>query len=230
MIEFESVSKVYPYTDIEALNAISLTINEGEFVSFVGHSGAGKSTITSLLLGEEKPSKGTIYYKGEDINKFSHRKMNAYRRNVGVVFQDFRLLSNKTVYENVAFAMEVGGKSDEDIADDVPYVLELVDLADKANSFPHQLSGGEKQRLAIARAIINEPELLIADEPTGNLDPASTYEIVEILKKINKLGTTVVLTTHNTGVIDALKKRVITLEKGTIVRDDEHGSYVISKK
>lgn len=230
MIEFESVSKVYPYTDIEALNTVSFNIREGEFVSFVGHSGAGKSTIVSLLLGEEKPSHGTVYYKSEDINKFSHRKMNTYRRNVGVVFQDFRLLSNKTVYENVAFAMEVGGKSDEDIADDVPYVLELVDLADKANSFPHQLSGGEKQRLAIARAIINEPELLIADEPTGNLDPASTYEIVEILKKINKLGTTVILTTHNTGVVDALKKRVITLERGTIVRDDEHGSYVISKK
>jgi cell division transport system ATP-binding protein len=146
------------------------------------------------------------------------------------VFQDFRLLSNKTVFENVAFAMEVAGKPDEIIAEDVPYVLELVDLVDKANNFPHQLSGGEKQRLAIARAIINDPKLLIADEPTGNLDPASTYEVVDILKKINKLGTTVILTTHNTGVVDALKKRVITLEKGSIVRDDPHGSYIISKK
>lgn len=230
MIEFESVSKVYPYTDIEALHDIDLKIKEGEFVSFVGHSGAGKSTLVKMLLGEERPSEGSVLFQGKDINSFSHREMNNYRRNIGIVFQDFRLLSNKTVYENVAFAMQVAGKTDEDIADDVPYVLELVNLHDKPNSFPHQLSGGEKQRLAIARAIVNEPALLIADEPTGNLDPVSTFEIIDILKKINKLGTTVVLTTHNTGVIDALKKRVVTLEKGKIVRDDEHGSYVISKK
>lgn len=230
MIEFEGVSKVYPYTDIEALHDINLTIKEGEFVSFVGHSGAGKSTLVKLLLGEEKPSEGTVYFQHEDLNSFSHKELNNYRREIGIVFQDFRLLSGRTVYENVAFAMEVAGKTDEDIADDVPYVLELVNLEDKQNSFPSQLSGGEKQRLAIARAIVNEPELLIADEPTGNLDPVSTFEIIDILKKINKLGTTVILTTHNTGVIDSLKKRVVTLEKGKIVRDDEHGSYVISKK
>jgi len=230
MIEFERVSKVYPYTDIEALHGIDLTIKEGDFVSFVGHSGAGKSTLVKLLLGEERPTEGSVLFQNEDINSFSHREINNYRRNIGIVFQDFRLLSNKTVYENVAFAMEVAGKTDEDIADDVPYVLELVNLQDKPNSFPHQLSGGEKQRLAIARAIVNEPALLIADEPTGNLDPVSTFEIIDILKKINKLGTTVVLTTHNTGVIDALKKRVVTLEKGKIVRDDEHGSYIIAKK
>lgn len=230
MIQFVNVSKVYPDTEVEALHNIDLTIEEGEFVSFIGHSGAGKSTLVKMLLREDRPTDGTILFKGDDINDFSHREMNTYRQNIGVVFQDFRLLSNKTVFENVSFAMEVAGKSDEVIADDVPYVLELVDLVDKANNFPHQLSGGEKQRLAIARAIINDPKLLIADEPTGNLDPASTYEVVEILKKINKLGTTVILTTHNTGVVDALKKRVVTLEKGTIVRDDPHGSYIISKK
>lgn len=230
MIQFVNVSKVYPDTEVEALHNVDLTIEEGEFVSFIGHSGAGKSTLVKMLLREDRPTDGTILFKREDINDFSHRQMNTYRQNIGVVFQDFRLLSNKTVFENVAFAMEVSGKGDEIIAEDVPYVLELVDLVDKANNFPHQLSGGEKQRLAIARAIINDPKLLIADEPTGNLDPASTYEVVEILKKINKLGTTVILTTHNTGVVDALKKRVITLEKGTIVRDDPHGSYIISKK
>jgi cell division transport system ATP-binding protein len=230
MIQFVGVSKIYPDTDVEALHGINLTIEEGEFVSFVGHSGAGKSTLVKLLLREDRPSEGSILYKSHDINDFSHNEMNLYRQTVGVVFQDFRLLSNKTVYENVAFAMEVAGKSDARIAEDVPYVLELVDLVDKANNFPHQLSGGEKQRLAIARAIINDPKLLIADEPTGNLDPVSTFEVVEILKKINKLGTTVILTTHNTGVVDALKRRVITLEKGSIVHDDPHGSYLISKK
>jgi cell division transport system ATP-binding protein len=230
MIEFEHVSKVYPDTQIQALEDITLTIDDGEFVSFIGHSGAGKSTLVKLFLGEERPSDGVLYYKGEDVHRFRHQQMNEYRRNIGIVFQDFRLLSGRTVYENVAFAMEVAGKSDEDIADDVPYVLELVDLSDKAYSFPHQLSGGEKQRLAIARAIVNEPELLIADEPTGNLDPVSTFEIVEILKKINELGTTVILTTHNTGVVDTLKKRVITLEKGRVVQDDKHGSYKLSKK
>lgn len=230
MIQFVGVSKVYPDTEVEALHSIDLLIEEGEFVSFVGHSGAGKSTLVKLLLREDRPTDGSILYKGDDIADFSHREMNTYRQNVGVVFQDFRLLSNKTVFENVSFAMEVAGKPDHVIAEDVPYVLELVDLVDKANNFPHQLSGGEKQRLAIARAIINDPKLLIADEPTGNLDPVSTFEVVEILKKINKLGTTVILTTHNTGVVDALKKRVVTLEKGRIVRDDPHGSYVISKK
>jgi len=230
MIQFEDVSKNYPDTEVDALKNINLTIEQGEFVSFVGHSGAGKSTLVKLLLREEKPTSGALLYKGEYLRDFSHREMDQYRQNIGVVFQDFRLLSNKTVYENVSFAMEVAGKSDHQIAEDVPYVLELVDLVDKTNNFPHQLSGGEKQRLGIARAIINDPKLLIADEPTGNLDPVSTYEIIEILKKINKLGTTVVLTTHNTGVIDALKKRVVTLEKGSIVRDDEHGSYIISKK
>lgn len=230
MIQFVNVSKVYPDTDVEALHNVDITIEEGEFVSFIGHSGAGKSTLVKMLLREDRPTEGSILYKGEDINDFSHKEMNLYRQNIGVVFQDFRLLSNKTVFENVAFAMEVAGKPDETIAEDVPYVLELVDLVDKANNFPHQLSGGEKQRLAIARAIINDPKLLVADEPTGNLDPASTYEVVDILKKINKLGTTVILTTHNTGVVDALKKRVITLEKGSIVRDDPHGSYIISKK
>ncbi len=230
MIQFVSISKVYPDTEVEALHNVDLVIEEGEFVSFIGHSGSGKSTLVKLLLRETMPSEGSILYKGEDIADFSHKEMNTYRQNIGVVFQDFRLLSNKTVFENVAFAMEVAGKSDEIIAEDVPYVLELVDLKDKANNFPHQLSGGEKQRLAIARAIINDPKLLIADEPTGNLDPASTYEVVDILKKINKLGTTVILTTHNTGVVDALKKRVVTLEKGKVVRDDQHGSYLTSKK
>ena len=226
MIYFNNVSKVYN-TDLLALNDISFTVSRGEFVSVVGHSGAGKTTLVKMILAEEVPSEGTVFFESNDIHKLKSDDLTNLRRRIGVVFQDFKLLSNKTAYENIAFAMEAVGKSDEEIKSDVPHVLELVDLGNRVSHFPHQMSGGEKQRLAIARAIINQPELIIADEPTGNLDPINTHEIVQILKKINDLGTTVIITTHNKGVIDSVGKRVITIEKGKIIRDDKNGKYVI---
>jgi cell division transport system ATP-binding protein len=225
MIYFNNVTK--KYKDSSSLEDISFSITEGEFVSIVGHSGAGKTTLAKLILAEEKPTSGTIFFESTDIHKLSSRNLTQFRRKIGVIFQDFRLLPNRTAYENIAFAMEAVGKKDEEIMQDVPHVLELVDLASKAFHFPHQLSGGEKQRLAIARAIITQPQIIIADEPTGNLDPINTNEVVNILKKINDLGTTVILTTHNRGVIDQIKKRVITLENGKVVRDDKEGKYMI---
>lgn len=225
MIYFNNVTK--KYGEDVSLDDVTLSISPGEFVSVVGHSGAGKTTLTKLILAEESPTLGTIFFESTDIHKLSSKELTNFRRKVGVVFQDFRLLSNKTAFENIAFAMEATGKNDQEIAQDVPHVLELVDLAHRATHFPHQLSGGEKQRLAIARAIITSPELIIADEPTGNLDPVNTNEVINILKKINDLGTTVILTTHNRSVIDQIKKRVITLENGKVVRDDKDGKYMI---
>lgn len=226
MIYFNNVTKIYP-KDSPAVEDVNLTINAGEFVSLVGHSGAGKTTLIKLILAEEKPTAGTVFFESLDIHKLKDTDLTKLRKRIGTVFQDFKLLPNKTAYENIAFAMEAAGKKDEEIASDVPHVLELVDLSPKMHHFPHQMSGGERQRLAIARAIINQPELIIADEPTGNLDPINTYEVVQILKKINDLGTTILLTTHNRGVIDSIGKRVITLEKGKIVRDDKDGKYSI---
>lgn len=226
MIRFENVSKIYTDGSI-ALDDVSFGIKKGEFVSIVGHSGAGKTTVTKLLLGEEKPSKGSVFFDEVNVGKLKSRKMTPLRQRIGIVFQDFRLLSNKTAYENIAFAMETVGKTDEEIAHDVPHVLDLVDLDDRSLNFPHQMSGGERQRLAIARAIINQPEVIIADEPTGNLDPLNTYEIIELLKKINDLGTTVILATHDKSVVDSLHKRVISLEAGRLVRDDEKGKYLL---
>ncbi len=220
MIYFNNVSKIYK--DAVALEDITLTITSGEFVSIVGHSGAGKTTLTKMILAEENPSDGTVFFESIDVGRLKSNDLTNLRRRIGVVFQDFKLLSNKTAYENIAFAMEAVGKTEEEIASDVPHVLELVDLSHRHMHFPDQMSGGEKQRLAIARAIINQPELIIADEPTGNLDPINTHEIVEILKKINDLGTTVILTTHNRGVIDSVGKRVITMENGKIIRDSKH--------
>ncbi len=225
MIYFNNVTK--KYKDNISLQDVTLSISPGEFVSIVGHSGAGKTTLTKLILAEEAPTEGTIFFESTDIHKLSNKELTNFRRKVGVVFQDFRLLSNKTAYENIAFAMEATGKNDTDITQDVPHVLELVDLTSRSSHFPHQLSGGEKQRLAIARAIITQPELIIADEPTGNLDPINTNEVINILKKINDLGTTVILTTHNRNVVDQVKKRVITLEAGKVVRDDKDGKYMI---
>lgn len=222
MIRFENVTKYYTDRDL-SVEDVSFVISAGEFVSFVGHSGAGKTTLIRLLLGEVKPTKGNIWFDDFDVDALKADQLPAYRRRIGAVFQDFKLLPNKTAFENVAFAMEAAGKTDDEIVADVPHALELVGLSHKARAFPHEMSGGERQRLAIARAIINQPELIVADEPTGNLDPQSTYEIVEILKKINSLGTTVILTTHNKGIIDSLGKRVITLEHGKIIRDDKHG-------
>lgn len=226
MIYFNSVKKEYPKNTV-ALEGINLSIGAGEFVSIVGHSGAGKTTLAKLILAEEKPTEGSVMFESLDIGGLSNKELTKLRRRIGTIFQDFKLLPNKTAYENIAFAMEAAGKTDEEIASDVPHVLDLVDLSSKADRFPSELSGGEKQRLAIARAIINQPEVIIADEPTGNLDPINTYEVVQILKKINELGTTIILTTHNRGVVDSVGRRVITLEKGKIVRDDKDGRYMI---
>lgn len=226
MIYFNNVSKVYS-KDSVALDDVSLTVTAGEFVSVVGHSGAGKTTLVKMILADEYPTDGTVFFESVNVHKLKNKDLTKLRRRIGVVFQDYKLLLNKTAYENIAFAMEAAGKSNEEIESDVPHVLELVDLTDKMYHFPSQMSGGEQQRLAIARAIINQPELIVADEPTGNLDPINTYEIIQILKKINDLGTTVILTTHNRGVIDSVGKRVITMEKGKIVRDDKEGKYVI---
>jgi cell division transport system ATP-binding protein len=227
MIRFEDVTKFYKDARNPSIEDFTLEIKEGEFISIVGHSGAGKTTFTRLLLCEEAPTKGKVFFSNVDVHKLRGKKLTKYRRGIGTVFQDFRLLPNKTAYENIAFAMESAGRSDEEIQQDVPHVLDLVDLTERANHFPRQLSGGEKQRLSIARAIINNPAVVIADEPTGNLDPVNTYEVVQILKKINDLGTTVILTTHNKGVIDSIKKRVVSLEDGRIVRDEAHGKYNI---
>ena len=226
MIYFNNVSKLYN-KDLLALDDITFTVSPGEFVSVVGHSGAGKTTLVKMILAEDNPSSGTVFFESTNVHKLKSGDLTKLRRRIGVVFQDFKLLPNKTAYENIAFAMEAVGKSDQEIKSDVPHVLELVDLGSRTYHFPHQMSGGEKQRLAIARAIINQPELIIADEPTGNLDPINTYEVVQILKKINDLGTTVILTTHNRGVIDSVGKRVLTMEKGKIIRDDKDGKYVI---
>jgi cell division transport system ATP-binding protein len=226
VIKFDKVSKTYSDESV-ALENVTISIEPKEFVSIVGHSGAGKTTLIKMILAEDKPSKGRVLFENIDVHKLKRSKMPAYRRRIGTVFQDFRLIPNKTVFENIAFAMEAAGRTDEEIASDVPHVLDLVDLGRKMWNFPGELSGGEKQRVAIARAIVNQPDVIIADEPTGNLDPVNTYEIVQILKKINDLGTTVILTTHNKGVIESIGRRVITLEKGKVVRDDKEGKYVI---
>ncbi len=226
MIYFDKVCKIYS-DDCVALEDVSLTIEPKEFVSIVGHSGAGKTTLIKMILAEEKPSRGKIFFESKEVHKLKGRDITELRRKIGTVFQDFRLLPNKTVYENIAFAMEAAGRTDEEIEADVPHVLELVDISGKIYSFPGELSGGEKQRVAIARAIINQPDVIIADEPTGNLDPANTHEIIQILKKINDLGTTVIITTHNRGVVESLGGRVISMQKGRIVRDDKKGSYVL---
>jgi len=221
MITFTNVSKVYPNGAI-ALEGVTLTIEKGEFVTMIGLSGAGKTTLTKLLLGEEQPTEGDVLFEGRDVTTFSVKELTDLRRRIGTIFQDFRLLAHKTAYENISFAMEAAGKTDEEIISDVPHVLQLVDLQDRMYHFPSQLSGGEKQRLAIARAIINQPEVLIADEPTGNLDSINTEEVLNILRKINDLGTTVILATHDPQLINGLEGRLITVEKGKIVKDERH--------
>jgi len=225
-IIFDNVSKKYSDNYV-ALDKVSFAISPNEFVSIVGPSGAGKTTLLKMLLAEEKPTEGKVTLHNIDIHTLSGQDINFVRRKIGAVFQDFRLLPNKNVYENIAFAMEAAGRPDDEIESDVPHVLELVDLGHKVWNFPTELSGGEKQRVAIARAIVNQPDIIIADEPTGNLDPANTYDIVQILKKINDLGTTVVLTTHNKGVIDSIGRRVITMQDGKVIRDDPSGKYIL---
>lgn len=227
MILFDKVSKIYEEDNTLALDNIELSIKPSEFVSIVGPSGAGKTTLLKMLLAEDFPSEGAVFFESANIHDLPRHLIPMYRQRLGTVFQDFRLIPHKNVYENIAFAMEAAGRTDEEIEEDVPHALELVDLSKKMWSFPGQLSGGEKQRVAIARAIVNQPDLLIADEPTGNLDPLNTHDIIQVLKKINDLGTTIILTTHNKGVIDELGRRVISLDAGRIVRDDQSGRYVI---
>lgn len=226
MIYFDGVSKIYN-DQSTALDNVTLSVGPKEFVSVVGHAGAGKTTLLKMVLAEETPTSGTVFFESTDVTKIPKSRLHTLRRKIGTVFQDFRLIPHKTAYENIAFAMEAAGRTDEEIAADVPHVLDLVDLADKAWNFPHELSGGERQRVAIGRAIVNQPDVLLADEPTGNLDPINTYQVVEILKRINELGTTVILTSHNKGVVDALGKRVITMDQGRVVRDDKEGRYVL---
>ncbi|MEK9184784.1 MAG: cell division ATP-binding protein FtsE [Patescibacteria group bacterium] len=226
MIYFDKVSKIYSDDSI-ALKDVSFTVEPKEFVSIVGHSGAGKTTLLKLLLAEEYPTDGKVFFESKNVHDLRRKDVTKLRRRIGAVFQDFKLIPNKTAYENIAFAMEAAGKTDEEIQSDVPHVLDLVDLGKKIWSFPHELSGGEKQRVAIARAIVNQPDVIIADEPTGNLDPVNTFEIIKILCKINELGTTVILTTHNKGVVDSIGKRVLTMDNGIITRDDKEGKYVL---
>jgi cell division transport system ATP-binding protein len=226
MIVFQNVWKVYNHKSV-ALEDVSFKVNANEFVFVVGRSGAGKSTILKLLIGEEKPTKGKIFFGQYEVNKLKNKELPALRRHIGIVFQDFKLLPNKTAYENVAFALEVAGRPSSEIRDLVPQVLDMVGLLDKAGNFPHELSGGEKQRVAIARAMIHRPEVILADEPTGNLDPFHTAEIINLLLKINNLGTTVILATHDKEIINSLGKRVITLENGKVIRDEEKGRFIL---
>lgn len=224
MIEFINVSKEYK-NGVKALSNVSLSIDKGEFVFLVGPSGAGKSTLIKLLLKEENPTSGTIYLNNVDITSVRNRKIPYIRRNIGVVFQDFRLLPNKTVYENIAFAMEIIGAPPKEIRRNVPMVLSMVDLSSKAHCYPDELSGGEHQRVAISRAIVNNPPVLIADEPTGNLDPETAWEIMKVLKDVNRRGTTILMATHAKDIVNKMKKRVIAIEAGKIVRDEEKGVY-----
>lgn len=226
MIELKDVSSIYD--DFMALDSVNLEIKDGEFVSLVGPSGAGKSTLLGLMTRELKPSKGDIFIDGINIADLSHKEVPMLRRKIGTIFQDFKLLSRKNAFENVAFALEVSGAEPEEIAEDVPKVLNIVGLSDKAKNFPHQLSGGERQRLAIARALIHRPRILLADEPTGNLDMLNGYDVVKLLMKINEFGTTVILATHNREIVNTVGRRVISMEKGKVVRDQiEQGKYII---
>lgn len=224
MIKLNNVSKVYKNNHI-ALSNVSISINKGEFVFVVGPSGAGKSTFIKLLMKEIEPTSGEISVSGINVINLKRKEVPYYRRNIGVVFQDFRLLLDKTVFENVAFAMQIIETSSKDIKKRVPQVLSLVGLANKGNQYPTQLSGGEQQRVVLARALVNNPKLLICDEPTGNLDPDTSWGIMELLDDINKGGTTIVMATHAKDLVDRMKKRVIAIEKGVVVRDQQRGVY-----
>ncbi len=225
MIRFDGVTKTYPGTSRPALNGVSLEVLKGEFVFLVGASGSGKSSFLRLVLKEDKPTKGKIFVLGQDLGQISSGKVPYFRRSLGVVFQDFRLLPNKTVFDNVAFTLQVIGKSKGFIQEAVPDVLKLVGLGGKQNRYPHELSGGEQQRVAIARAVVNKPAILLADEPTGNLDPATSAGIMTLLSTINANGTTVLMATHDAGIVDQMKRRVIELVGGQIVRDEHQGGY-----
>ena len=225
MIRFDHVSKTFRGQSHPALNDVTFEILRGEFVFLVGPSGSGKSTVLRHILLEDQPSKGHVNVLGQDLSKISSRRVPYYRRNVGMVFQDFRLLANKTVYENVAYALKVLGRSRAQIRQAVPEVLKTVGLVDKQRRMPHELSGGEQQRVAIARAVVNKPAILLADEPTGNLDPQTSREIMSVLRRINRNGTAVVMATHDVSIVDEARKRVIELSDGEIVRDEAAGVY-----
>lgn len=226
IIAMDHVSKQYS-TGVEALSDVSIRIHKGEFVFVVGKSGSGKSTFIKLLLKELNPTEGRIFVGGRQVTNLKRKQVSLYRRKIGVVFQDFRLLKNKTVFENVAFAQEIIGMTKRDIARNVPIMLEMVGLKGKEKMYPHELSGGEQQRVAIARALINQPTILLADEPTGNLDPKTAWDIMMLLEEVNKVGTTVVVVTHNNDVVDVMQKRVINLEDGVLVRDEKKGGYQV---
>lgn len=226
MIKFQTITKIYP-PDTVALEDVSFGINEKEFVSIAGRSGAGKTTLLKLLLAEEEPTKGRVFLNNRDVHKIKKGDLPKFRQKIGVVFQDYKLLPSKTTYENIAYVLEVIGATDGEISQRLPEVLEIVGLSDKANNFPAELSQGERQRAAIARALVHRPDVILADEPTGNLDPYNTSEIVRLLLKINELGTTIVLATHNKEIINSLNKRVITLEDGRVIRDEEKGRFIL---
>ncbi len=226
MIKFKNVEKIYP-PDTLVLQDVSFDVKKGEFVSIVGKSGSGKTTLIHLILGLEKPSSGEVFFESTNLSEADSLKIQEIRRKIGVIHQDYKLLPKKTVYENVAYIMQVEGKDNEEIEREVPKVLEVIGLENKVNNFPHQLSGGEQQRLAIARALVNQPDIIIADEPTGNLDPYNTYEVIALLRKINQAGKTIILATHDREVINKLGKRVITLEQGKILRDEAEGKFII---
>ena len=227
MIEFVNVSKVYKNTGTHALNTFSLSVDRGEFVFVVGPSGAGKSTFIKLMMREEKPSSGEVYVNGQNLVRMKRRKVPYYRRTLGVVFQDFRLIPNMNVYDNVAFALRVTNVSGKEIRSRVPYILGLVGLSHKAKSLPEHLSGGEQQRVALARALVNNPPLIIADEPTGNIDPDLSFEIVDLLSEINKCGTTIVMVTHEHTLVNEFDHRVITIDEGTVISDDRNRGYYV---
>ncbi len=229
MINFQNITKIYQrgQKSIAAVQDVSFEVKPGEFVSIVGRSGAGKTTLLKLLLAEERPTSGAVFFEGQDVHQIDHHTLAGLRRSIGVVFQDYKLLPSKTTYENVAYVLEVMGASDEDIKNDVAKVLELVGLTERSQSFPQELSGGERQRAALARALIHRPRVVLADEPTGNLDPYNTREIVRLLARVNEMGTTVILATHNQDIINTLEKRVITLDEGKIIRDDEKGRFTL---
>ncbi len=224
MVLFKNVMKKYP-NGIIALNDINVKINEGEFVFLVGQSGAGKSTFIKLLTKEINATSGKIYFEGKDVTKIHKRRVPEYRRKIGIVFQDFKLLNKMTVYENVAFSLQIIGKSNREIKKQVPMLLNLVGISDKAKNKPLELSGGEQQRVAIARAIADRPKLLICDEPTGNLDPKTSWELMDLLRILNMHGTTILMATHDRDIVDKMKNRVIELSNGSIVRDDIEGGY-----
>ena len=226
MIRFENVAKVYP-DDVVVLQDINLVVESGEFVSLVGPSGAGKSTLLKLIYAEEEPTAGEIFFRDRPVSQIKRRLLPYYRRNFGTVFQDFKLLPQRTIFENIAYALEVAGMTNAEIHEEVPQILEIVGLADKANKYPKQLSGGEQQRVSLARALIHRPSVLIADEPTGNLDPVSANEIIRLLLEINSMGTTVLLATHNKPIVDSLGKRVLTIQGGRIARDEQKGKYIV---